>query len=512
MGDQIDLIDATSQHIITANSFTKSIKILKYTDDKKGCTEENEISYGVGVEQNRIDDSYMNLISFDPTGTKFAASCYNYFESLSFLIYDIGKRMRVKVRLNCPNSILSTTLQNTLLSVIAKEIKKRRILVLCAIMRKLQKNEKRPYRKKQYWVAPYLKDRPEHSFYYVSIPKLTIENGVRFHNYFRMSATQFEELLSIVGPLLIKENVIREPIQPKERLMITLRYLASGDSMTSMSYQYLVGVTTVCNIIRETCEAIWSNLCPLVLLSVLLEGDWLEIANDFEELSNFIYCIGAIDGKHVTIQCPNNAGSTYYNYKHAHSVVLMAICDARYIFRFVDIGAYGRRSDGGIFGDSAIGKNFNANRMNEPKPSTVAGGRILPYCLVGDEAFPLKSYLLRPYPASQWRLYRKPIIAFPENAKLMVQATVCLHNWIRKDDIDKNAYVSADMVDEIHANDPNSFTSGSWRRIFEDGCAFRNIGHCGSNTSARNCIQMRDEFCDYFCSEGEVPWQNNRHK
>ncbi|XP_067217094.1 putative nuclease HARBI1 [Linepithema humile] len=451
-------------------------------------------------------------------------------------------RMRVKVRLNCPNSILSTTLQNTLPSVIAKEIKKRRILVLCAFMRKLQKNEKRPYRKKQYWVAPYLKDRPEHSFYYVSIPKLTIENGVRFHNYFRMSATQFEELLSIVGPLLIKENVIREPIQPKERLMITLRYLASGDSMTSMSYQYLVGVTTVCNIIRETCEAIWSNLCPLVLLSVLSEGDWLEIANDFEELSNFIHCIGAIDGKHVTIQCPNNAGSTYYNYKHAHSVVLMAICDARYIFRFVDIGAYGRRSDGGIFGDSAIGKNFNANRMNVPKPSAVAGGRILPYCLVGDEAFPLKSYLLRPYPgkngltseqdifnyrlsrarrfientfgilASQWRLYRKPIIAFPENAKLMVQATVCLHNWIRKDDIDKNAYVSAGMVDEIHANDPNSFTSGSWRRIFEDGCAFRDIGHCGSNTSARNCIQMRDEFCDYFCSEGEVPWQNNRHK
>ncbi|XP_036143257.1 protein ALP1-like [Monomorium pharaonis] len=150
----------------------------------------------------------------------------------------------------------------------------------------------------------------------------------------------------------------------------------------------------------------------------------------------------------ILFQCPNNAGSTYYNYKHAHSVVLMAICDAQYIFRFVDIGAYGRRSDGGIFSNSVIGKNFNANRMNVPKPSAVAEERILPYCLVGDEAFPLKSYLLRPYPgkngltpeqdifnyrlsrarrlientfgilASQWRIYRKPIIAFPENAKL----------------------------------------------------------------------------------------------
>ncbi|XP_011686378.1 PREDICTED: uncharacterized protein LOC105449081 [Wasmannia auropunctata] len=149
--------------------------------------------------------------------------------------------------------------------------------------------------------------------------------------------------------------------------------------MTSISYQYLVGVTTACNIIRETCEAIWSTLCPLVLPPALSERDWFDIANDFEELTNFIHCIGAIDGKHVTIQCPNNAGSTYYNYKNAHSVVLMAICDARYLFRFVDIGAYGRRSDGGIFGSSVMGKNFNANGMNVPKPSAVAEGRILPY-------------------------------------------------------------------------------------------------------------------------------------
>ncbi|XP_025263215.1 putative nuclease HARBI1 [Camponotus floridanus] len=224
--------------------------------------------------------------------------------------------------------------------------------------------------------------------------------------------------------------------------------------MTSMSYQYLVGVTTVSTIIHETCKAIWDYLCPLVLSSQLEEKDWLNISNDFNEKWNFIHCIGAIDGKHVIIQCPNNAGSAFFNYKNSHSIVLMAICDANYIIRFVDIGAYGRRSDGGIFKESAIGKAFDESRMNIPQPAAIKeGGPILPYCLVGDEAFPLKSYLLRPYPgrggltpeqdiynyrlsrarritentfgiiASQWRIYRKPIIASPENAKLMVQAT-----------------------------------------------------------------------------------------
>lgn len=85
-------------------------------------------------------------------------------------------------------------------------------------------------------------------------------------------------------------------------IMTYCRYLASGDLMTSMSYQYLVGVTTVSNVISETCKIIWDYLCPLVLPSQLDEKDWLNIANDFHEKWNFNHCIGAIDGKHVTIQ------------------------------------------------------------------------------------------------------------------------------------------------------------------------------------------------------------------
>lgn len=80
------------------------------------------------------------------------------------------------------------------------------------------------------------------------------------------------------------------------------RFLASGDSMTSMSYQYLVGLTTVSNIIDETCSAIWSNLQKKVLPPFLTKEKWLNIAHDFEDLWNFKHCIGAIDGKHILIQ------------------------------------------------------------------------------------------------------------------------------------------------------------------------------------------------------------------
>lgn len=80
------------------------------------------------------------------------------------------------------------------------------------------------------------------------------------------------------------------------------RYLASGDSMTSMHYQYLMGLSTVSAIISETCAVLWKKLCPMVLPSTVSTEEWLRIAQTFSDTWNFPHCIGAIDGKHVVIQ------------------------------------------------------------------------------------------------------------------------------------------------------------------------------------------------------------------
>lgn len=72
--------------------------------------------------------------------------------------------------------------------------------------------------------------------------------------------------------------------------------------MTSISYHYLVGVTSTANIIAETCQVIWDCLQPKVLPYPLTTRDWLKIAGDFDKNWQFPHCIGAINGKHIQIQ------------------------------------------------------------------------------------------------------------------------------------------------------------------------------------------------------------------
>lgn len=77
----------------------------------------------------------------------------------------------------------------------------------------------------------------------------------------------------------------------------------------------------------------------------------------------------------------------------------MGVCDYRYRFVCIDVGAQGRQSDGGVFTNSAMGQRFAANEMNVPAAAEISSsGLILPYTLLGDEAFGLKTWLTAPNP------------------------------------------------------------------------------------------------------------------
>jgi len=115
------------------------------------------------------------------------------------------------------------------------------------------------------------------------------------------------------------------------------------------------------SIVLEVCGAIISKLKE-EYLSIPSEEDWKRIAKEFWDIWNFPNCIGALDGKHVVIEAPPDSARLYFNYEKTYSIVLLALVDARHKCLAVDIGAYGKNSDGGILSNSNLGKALEINK------------------------------------------------------------------------------------------------------------------------------------------------------
>lgn len=116
------------------------------------------------------------------------------------------------------------------------------------------------------------------------------------------------------------------------------------------------------------------------------------------------------------------------------------------------MGSQGRLNDASIFGNSILKKKLEDGTLNIPSGCVI----------LGEEAFPLKPYLLKPYSrrlaltadekifnyrlsrarrivenafgimTSKFRIYRTPIYLSPDKVDKIVKATCALHNWLMK--------------------------------------------------------------------------------
>jgi hypothetical protein len=225
-------------------------------------------------------------------------------------------------------------------------------------------------------------------------------------------------------------------------------------SYAALADSFRLGISTIHYIIKEVCKVIWKILVPLHMPEPTSEMQ-LSASNEFFQRWNFPNCIGSIDEKHIRLKCPSNSGSMYYNYKQYYSIVLQALADARYRFIAIDIGAYGKQSDGGIFCRRSVYHLLNSNNINMPDDEGLPLFDVkLSFVMLGDEAYPLLSYLMRPFPrrqlteskrdrnyrlsrgrrvvesafdilAAKWRILNRPMETSPDMADKIVKCLFC---------------------------------------------------------------------------------------
>ncbi|XP_069588461.1 uncharacterized protein [Ranitomeya imitator] len=288
-------------------------------------------------------------------------------------------------------------------------------------------------------------------------------------------------------------------------------FLATGESYTSLHLQFRVGKSTISQIVRCTCAVIWQKLQPIVM-PCPTEETWLQVAAGFQSVANFPNCVGAVDGKHVRVLKPPRSGSRFFNYKKYFSVVLMAVADALYTFVAINVGAYGSSGDSRVLQSSQIGLQILRDGGTLPAPRPLPGStHPVPFVMVSDEAFPLKTNLLRPYPrralddrrrifnyrlsrarkyvectfgimCSQWRIFHTAIQLDTETVDTVIKACCVLHNYVRD--------YSTEVVEESQLSEL---------------IAVDNLGQGRQSISG---LRVRETFTDYFMSpEGAVHWQ-----
>ncbi|XP_069621426.1 uncharacterized protein [Ranitomeya imitator] len=370
----------------------------------------------------------------------------------------------------------------------------------------------RQRRKRRLWIHPITAQRMTRGVYSTLYMELR-ENPQKFFNYVRMRAENFEFLLGYVEDCIRRRDTqMRFSISPAERLMVTIRFLATGESFSSLHFQYRLGISTISGIIRDTCRALWECL-QVEYIPEPSQERWLEIAQNFHQICQFPNCVGAVDGKHIRIVKPSGSGSQFYNYKKYFSIVLMAIADAQCKFIAVDIGAYGRANDSQIFKNSPMGRRLYGETFDFPPPRPLPGTTSppLPFVCVGDDAFQLSPHLLKPFGSSgltqrkkiynyrltrarrvvecafgiltaKWRVLLTAIKLQTETVDDVVKACVVLHNFV----LSKEQVSLEDNVCESTLRDYQNPT-------------FR---------SPVAVSRMRDSFADYFMSPaGSVDWQ-----
>ena len=154
----------------------------------------------------------------------------------------------------------------------------------------------------------------------------------------------------------------------------------------------------------------------------------------------------------------------------------------------------------------------------------------MPYFILGDDIFAMRTWLMKPFSkrymskeerifnyrisrgrrvsenvfgimAQRWGVLLTTMHQHPINARLIVQACVCLHNLMRM----RYGYLQNPFLDSEDAN--HNFIPGSWREVG----FLESLQKIKAQSRATELgMQQREYLNKYFNSPaGSVPWQDS---
>ena len=92
-----------------------------------------------------------------------------------------------------------------------------------------------------------------------------MEDTEEFRWMMRMDFRHFNEILNLIAPDITPQEIIggNKVISAAEHLTVTLSFLATGETVQSLSFQFRISDRAIYYIVKEVCNAIVKYLVPL---------------------------------------------------------------------------------------------------------------------------------------------------------------------------------------------------------------------------------------------------------
>uniref|UniRef100_A0A8C3FBM1 Putative nuclease HARBI1 n=1 Tax=Chrysemys picta bellii TaxID=8478 RepID=A0A8C3FBM1_CHRPI len=212
---------------------------------------------------------------------------------------------------------------------------------------------------------------------------------------FRMRKGTFVELCDLLSPALKRQNTkMRAALTVEKRVVIALWKLATPDSYWSVGNQFGVGKSTVGAAVMQVGKAI----TELLLRKIVTLGNVQVRVEGFAAMG-FPNCGGAIDGTHIPILAPEHQDTQYINRKGYFSMVLQALMDHKGRFTNINMGWPGRVHDASVLRNTTLFK-WLLQGTYFPDQKITVGDVEMPIVILGDPAYPLMPWLMKPYTGS----------------------------------------------------------------------------------------------------------------
>src|SRR6266498_2002948 len=313
-------------------------------------------------------------------------------------------------------------------------------------------------------------------------------NDVKFKRIMRMDPQSFQSLITKIETHSIFQSTGNKQQAPVElQLAIFLRRIGSKDEIFSICSRFGIAEGTVYLYCKRVMLAILSLKNSLVIWPT--EEPRKIVHSGFKNIGGFENVIGAIDGTHIILGiAPLNQPEIYWNHKKKYSIQYQGIVNHRGVFIDYEIGWPGSVHDAKVYRNSFFYQNV----------STLIEGWDY---LLGDSAYPLSSFLIKPFNNSENNLQTQFNITHSlhrvvvENAfgrlknrfGSLKECCIILHNFLETNNDNWDELDELDELDDENYDDDDDSDNEN-----------NNLSKLNENTLKREGEIKRNQIMDQF--------------